>query len=105
MIKKLNNENFEAEVLNSVETVLVKFSSPTCRPCQMMAPILKDAVEKYAGKMTIGEVDISDSMEIARKYRVMAVPTLILFKNGEDVKQFVGYMDLDDIDATFGEFL
>ena len=105
MVKEYNVNDFSTEVLQSELPVLVKFSSPTCYPCKMMVPVMKEAAEKFAGKLKVGEVDVSKNMPLAEQYKIMAVPALILFDKGDIVKQFVGYLDLEELELTFGPFL
>lgn len=85
----LTKENFEQEVLQSKEPVLVDFWATWCGPCQMVGPI----VEEVAGEVTnakVCKIDVDEQPELARQYRVMSIPTLMVFKNGEVVKREVG---------------
>ena len=90
MVKELNNNNFESEVLKSQGKVLVDFSATWCGPCKMLAPIVDAYAEAHAGELVVGKVDIDESMALAQTYQVMSVPTLILFENGTPVRQSVG---------------
>lgn len=85
----ITNENFEAEVLKSDKPVLVDFWAPWCGPCQMLLPIIEELADEVTD-VKICKVNVDEQMEIARKYRVMTIPTLILFKNGEPVITSVG---------------
>lgn len=85
----LTKENFEQEVLNAKEPVLVDFWASWCGPCQMVGPI----VEEIAGEVTnakICKVEVDDEPELARQFRVMSIPTLMVFKDGQVVKREVG---------------
>lgn len=85
----LTKENFEKEVLQAKEPVLVDFWASWCGPCQMVGPI----VEEVAGEVTdakICKVDVDDQPELARQFRVMSIPTLMVFKDGQTVKREVG---------------
>lgn len=104
MVKHFNADNFETEVLQAKGTVFVKFSSPTCGPCRMMIPVLEKAAEKWQ-KVSFGEVNVATDRSLAMRYGIMAVPTLMLFENGELKAQFTGYMDLDDMQEYFGAWL
>lgn len=90
MVKELNNNNFEAEVLKAQGKVLVDFSATWCGPCKMLAPIVDAYAEAHAGELVVGKVDIDESMALAQTYQVMSVPTLILFENGTPVRQSIG---------------
>lgn len=80
-IKKLTSENFEMEVLNSEKPVLVDFWAEWCGPCRMLGPILEEVASEMENAV-IGKVNIDQEIELARKYNVMSIPTLILFVNG-----------------------
>lgn len=71
--------------------VLVDFFATWCGPCKMLAPVLEDLSKTYEGKATIVKVDVDKEQELAGQYGVMSIPTMILFKNGEAVKQVVGF--------------
>ena len=85
----LTQENFNEEVLNSEVPVLVDFWATWCGPCQMVAPIIEEIAEE-TNDAKICKIDIDDQMELARQYRVMSIPTLIVFKDGQAVKREVG---------------
>ena len=88
-ITELHAENFEQEVLQAKEPVLVDFWASWCGPCQMVGPV----VEEVAGEVTdakICKVNVDEQPELARQFRVMSIPTLMVFKNGQTVKREVG---------------
>ncbi|HOD02427.1 MAG: Thioredoxin C-1 [Firmicutes bacterium ADurb.Bin300] len=92
----LNNDNFTDEVLNSDKPVLVDFWASWCGPCKMLAPI----VEEVAGETTtvkVAKVNVDEEPELARRYRVMSIPTLVLIKDGKVVKSSVGVKPKNDI--------
>jgi thioredoxin 1 len=86
----LTVDNFEAEVLKSKVPVLVDFWAEWCIPCKMIAPVLEEMSKELDGKIRIGKVDVDSQGELAQKYSVVSIPTLLLFKGGEMVKQHVG---------------
>ena len=90
---ELNDGNFEEEVLKADLPVLVDFSADWCGPCQMAGPIIDQLTEDYKGKVKIGKLDVDKSPQIAQKYMVMSIPTVILFKDGKEVKRQVGFPD------------
>lgn len=87
MLKHVNNENFEKEVLNSKGTVIVDFFAEWCGPCQMLAPVL----EKISNKVDVAKIDIDEAEELAIQYGIEVVPTLIFFKDGEIKKEMAGF--------------
>lgn len=86
----LNKENFENEVLNSNKLTVVDFFATWCGPCQMLAPVL-EKLSKEQNDLNIFKVDIDESVELAIKYQVEVVPTLVIFKNGNPVKTLEGF--------------
>ncbi len=90
MEKKFTTQNFDAEVLQSDKTVLVDFYADWCGPCKMMAPVVEALAEELADKAVIGKLNVDENEEIAMKYGVMSIPTLIVFKNGQAVDKKVG---------------
>ncbi|PNV62277.1 thioredoxin [Clostridium sp. chh4-2] len=88
-ILKITKENFESEVLNSETPVMVDFFATWCGPCKMLHPVV-EALSNEVTDVKIGELDIDEQAELAEKYRIMTVPSLVLFKNGEAVDKLVG---------------
>lgn len=88
-VLKITSENFEQEVLQSEKPVLVDFYADWCGPCKMMAPVIEE-IAGEAEDVKVGKLNIDNEMEIAQKYGVMSIPTLIVFKNGAEVKRDLG---------------
>src|SRR4030066_1396633 len=82
--------NFDEEVLNSKTPVFVDFWAAWCGPCQMMGPIINELAQELKDKYKIGKLNVDENRETASKYGVMSIPTLIIFKNGKELKQLVG---------------
>lgn len=99
-VLELTNENFDEEVLKSDKTVLVDMYATWCGPCKMQSPIIEKIAEEHADKIKVAKVDIDLSPEIAIKYGVMSIPTLLIIKNGEVTKQFVGLTDKKEIEEA-----
>lgn len=95
MVKILNETEF-SEAIATDGIKVVDFFATWCGPCKMLAPVLDELAEDFAGKVDICKVDIDESMNIARKYRVMSVPTVMIFKNSEAVETIVGYNDKEE---------
>ena len=97
----LSKDNFEHEVIKSITPVLVDFWAEWCGPCKMIAPILDELADEYAGRVIIGKVNIDDHQNLATEYGVRAIPTLLLFQNGEVAEQIVGLRSKRDLKASF----
>lgn len=89
-IVTVDDDSFKTEVLSSDKPVLVDFWATWCGPCKMVAPVLEEIADENPGKITIAKLDIDQNPNVVRDYQVMSVPTLLLFSEGEPVKQIVG---------------
>ena len=96
MVKKLNEQNFTNEVLNSAGTVLVDFYADWCGPCKMVSPIVDEIAEEKP-EITVGKVNVDESAALAGRYGVMSIPTLIVFKGGKEMARLIGYKPKDAI--------
>ena len=101
----ITENNFEEEVLKSEIPVLVDFYADWCGPCKMMAPIVKELADKFAGKCKVGKCNIDENLKVAQNYRVMSIPTFIVFKNGEVVVTAVGAMSKNDLESKINAVL
>ena len=90
-IKYLDGPSFEADVLQAPLPVIVDFYADWCGPCRMMAPALDRLAGEYAGRLTVGKLDVDVNQDIAIRYGVMAMPTLVMFRAGKMVDRMVGY--------------
>lgn len=86
----LTDDNFEDEVLNSDEPVLVDFWATWCGPCRQIAPIVEDLADEFEGRAKVGKVDVDENPQVAQQYGVRSIPTLLFFKDGEVQEQLVG---------------
>ncbi len=96
-VLKLESKNFESEVLNSEKIVLVDFYADWCGPCRMMSPVIDSIAEELGENIKVGKVNVDDNQDLAIKYNVMSIPTIIIFKNGMPMKSFIGVTDKNDI--------
>jgi thioredoxin 1 len=100
---ELTDGNFEQEVLQADTPALVDFWAEWCMPCKMVAPTIDELAAEYQGKLKVGKVDTDSNREIAMKFGISAIPTLILFKDGEMVKKFVGLQQKADLKTAIDE--
>ena len=99
MTKQFTSDNFVAEALEVSKTkpVLVDFFAVWCGPCQMQAPILDQVSEAIGDKAVVGKLNVDEAGDVAQKFGVMSIPTLIIFKDGKPAKQFVGVQMKDSL--------
>lgn len=96
-LMELNTKSFDSEVLSSEFPVLVDFWAPWCGPCKALTPTIEKLAEEYSAKIRFAKVNIDDSPDIAARYSIMSIPTLLLFVKGEVVHQMVGLVQKDKI--------
>jgi len=99
-IVTLTRENFGTEVLKASSPVLVDFWAEWCGPCKMIGPILDELAEEYSGRIKIGKVNIDQQQELATEYGVRAIPTLLVFHQGQVADQMVGLRSKRDLKAS-----
>ncbi len=98
----ITSSNFENEVLKSDLPVLVDFWATWCGPCRMLAPVLEEIAKEFDGKIKVGKVNVDEQMQLAIKFHVESIPTLMLFNKGELVKKSLGFMEKDELIEYFG---
>ena len=102
---ELTDENFVQEVMEGGRPALVDFWAEWCMPCKMLAPTIDELAVDYAGKLKVGKMDTDSARETAMQYGISSIPTLILFKDGEMIKKFVGLQQKADLKAAIDEAL
>jgi thioredoxin 1 len=100
LIVTLTQENFAQQALESQTPVLVDFWAEWCGPCKMIAPLLDELADEYSGKIKIGKVNIDEQQELATKYGIRAIPTLLLINKGQVAEQMVGAKSKRDLKAS-----
>lgn len=102
---KFNVGNFEKEVLDSEVPVLVDFYADWCGPCKMMGPIIDKLATEYEGQVKVGKINIDEQLELAQKYKVMSIPTILIFKNGVVVDTTVGAVSMNNLSSKLEKVL
>jgi len=102
---ELTDATFDTTVHNSDVPVLVDFWAPWCGPCKMIAPIIQEIADEYAGKAKICKLDTDEARDSAMEFGISAIPTLILFKDGQVEKKWVGLTSKKDLAAAIDELL
>ena len=96
-VLSVTGENFDQEVSKSGLPVLVDFWAEWCGPCRMVSPIVDQIAEELEGKLKVVKVNVDDAQDLASRYQIMSIPTLILFKGGEPVEQMVGAVSKEQL--------
>lgn len=101
----LNESNFNKEIMQADELVLVDFFATWCGPCKMLSPIISEIANEYSNIVKVCKVNIDENQDLVRKYNIMSVPTLIFFKKGEVVKSSVGFCSKSELDSIIKALL
>jgi thioredoxin 1 len=104
-ITNLSTATFDETVQGSTEPVVVDFWAEWCGPCKMIAPILEEIAGEQAGKLHVAKLNVDDAPEIARRYEVMSIPTLLVFRDGEPAKRIVGAKGKAQLLEDLADFL
>ena len=96
-IQNITDDNFETEVKNSGEAVLVDFWAEWCGPCKMIAPVLEEMAEELDGKLKICKLNVDENSQVATQFGVMSIPTLMVFKDGQEKDRIIGYHTKEEL--------
>lgn len=102
LVEDLNTESFETNVVGTDSSVIVDFWAPWCGPCKMVGPVLEKLAADHDGKIKVAKVNVDENQELAARYGVMSIPTVILFEAGAVKQQLVGARSQKDYEREFG---
>lgn len=100
-VTAVNQDNFEKEVLESSIPVLVDFWASWCQPCKMLAPVVEGVAGEMDGKVKFCKLNVDENPQLAALYRVMSIPTLVIFEAGKEIKRSVGFVSAEEIKSLF----
>lgn len=101
---KLSDDNFQKEVIDSKEIVLVDFWAPWCAPCKKLGPIIEELSEKYDGQVKFGKLNVDNNRKMAGKFGIRSIPTVAIFKDGKPIDGFVGLKSKTDIEKILSKY-
>jgi len=104
-VKEITEANFEDEVINSSEPVVVDLWAEWCMPCRMIAPIIEELAQEYNGRVKFGKLNVDENRNIAVRYSIQAIPTLLIFKDGQLVQKLVGLRSKADLEREIDSLL
>ncbi len=104
-VKALTTVDFDATIQSADKPVLVDFWAGWCGPCRAISPLVEQLADEYADKLIVGKVDVDAEPALAQRYRVMSIPCIILFKDGEAVAQSLGAVPKEELVSRFSQYL
>ncbi|MDD3364810.1 MAG: thioredoxin [Syntrophomonas sp.] len=104
-VKTISTDNFEKEVLQSEQPVLLDFWAPWCGPCKMVGPIVETLADENVGKIVIGKVNVDENQALAGQFGVRGIPTLLFFKAGKEAKRIVGAQNKNQLQKVIDEVI
>ncbi|MGR6835558.1 thioredoxin [Syntrophomonas erecta] len=104
-VKTISLETFDQDVLKSDLPVLVDFWAPWCGPCKMVGPIVETLAADNEGKIVVGKVNVDDNRDLAVKYGIRGIPTLVFFKNGTEAKRIVGAQSKEQLQKAIDQII
>lgn len=104
-VLEITSQTFSMEVLEGEGLILVDFWAPWCGPCKMMGPILDGVAEQYRGKVKVTKLNVDENQDKAGEYSITGIPTLIFFKDGQELERLVGSLGQEDLEAKIDSLL
>ena len=104
-VKEITEINFEDEVIKSPQPVVIDLWAEWCMPCRMIAPIIEELAQEYDGKVKFGKLNVDENRNIAIRYSIQAIPTLLIFKDGQLVQKLVGLRSKADLEREIDSLL
>ncbi len=104
-VQEFTDANFDTEVVQSDQPVVVDFWAEWCMPCRMLAPTIDEVANDFAGKVKVGKLDTDANREVSVKYGISAIPTVLVFKGGEVVKKFVGVTGKPEFESALNDLV
>jgi len=101
----LNDKNFQKEINESSGVAVVDFWAEWCGPCKMIAPVIEEIAREYEGKVKVCKVNVDENQKLASEFNIMAIPTIIFFKNGKPVEKFVGFQSKQNLIKKISQLL
>ena len=102
-VMEFNDQNFDSDVLKAEMPVLVDFWAVWCGPCKAIAPIVEEVANDYSGKVRVGKIDVDSNNQVAMRYGIRSIPTLLLFSGGEVVDQVIGNVGKESIESMLSK--
>jgi len=101
----LTDNNFQETIKNSQQLVMVDFWASWCAPCRMLAPVVEEIAKDYEGKLAVGKLNVDENPNTASSFGVMSIPTLIFFKNGQEVERIIGFQPKEALQKVIDSLL